>query len=78
MRDISEEEDDILQRSNKRSKEDHHTMDSPMAETGGQDPAKGSSGKSYSDTVKGASSSGHGMTEEADDEGNTSGDDTWC
>lgn len=75
MREASEEEKDILQRSTKRSKESYDTTDPPIGDLGDTSTESGAPRRSYRDTVIGDASCGHKTQEEEDEEGNTSNND---
>lgn len=74
-REVSPEEEDILQRSTKRTKESRERADLNGGEGKTSDPDPAGRGKSYRDTVMGDSMDSQTSQEEEDEEGNTSDDD---
>lgn len=74
-REASPEEEDILQRSTKRTKESHESTDTNNGKGKNPDPDLAGRERSYRDTVMGDSMESQASQEEEDEEGNTSDDD---
>src|SRR4051812_35339725 len=75
QREVSAEEEDLLQRSTKRSKESHEAPGPPIGDLGKASGSYSNDKSSYSDKVRGQSNEDRRLQEEEDDEGNTSDDD---
>lgn len=74
-REVTTEEEDLLQRSTKRTKENHNPPDPPKEDQGQPNTRQGKGASSYRDKVKESISVDHSTQEDDDDEGNTSDDD---
>lgn len=75
MREVSEEEEDILKMSTKRSKDSHEVKSSPKGGVGSTSIRSDEARKSYRDTVMGDMGQSQETQEGDDDEGNTLNDD---